>query len=185
MKNIKKINNKGFMLAETLIVSLFVLSVFSMLYINILPLVAEYEKYRNYNTVEATYRTHWARKIALDGLNDEIFNKVATNKSFYDITDCSLYTKTDKDDMESWCNNYKYANDIEKIYLTSYSLENFKEAVSSSSVFSRSFKEYVDYLPIYSKNTTKANDNKYFHIIVEYDKNDKYNYGIIELYKKN
>lgn len=179
-----KINNKGFMLAETLIVSIFVLVIFSMIYINILPLVAEYEKYKNYNTVEATYKTHWARKIALDGLNDDIFNIVSTNKSYYDITDCSLYTKTNKDDMKAWCNDYKYANNIKKIYLTSYSLENFKDMVNSSS-FSRSFKEYIDYLPLYSKNTTKTTDNNYFHVIIEYDKNGKYNYGIIELYKNN
>ena len=55
VKCIKEINNKGFMLAETLIVSLFVMSTFSMLYVNILPLIAEYEKYKDYNTVEATY----------------------------------------------------------------------------------------------------------------------------------
>lgn len=181
---LKKINNKGFMLLETLIVSVFVMSVFTMIYANILPMMAEYEKYHNYNTVEATYKAHWARKIALDGLNDDTFDMVANSKNYYDITDCSLYTKNDRDDMESWCNNYKYANSIKSIYLTSYSLENFKETVSSSSTFSRSFKEYVDYLPLYSKNTRKADNDKYFHIIVEYSNNNKFNYGIIELYRE-
>lgn len=180
----KKINNKGFMLLETLVVSIFVMFVFTMIYTNILPLMAEYEKYRNYNTVEATYRAHWARKIALDGLNDSIFAMVTTNKDYYNITACSLYSKTDKDNMETWCNNYEYASGITNIYLTPYSLENFKTTVNSSVNFSRSFKEYVDYLPLYSKNTTKANDDKYFHIIVEYSSNGNLNYGIIELYRK-
>lgn len=40
----KKIDNKGFMLAETLVVSIFVMSIFSFIYANILPLIAEYEK---------------------------------------------------------------------------------------------------------------------------------------------
>ena len=55
----KKVNKKGFMLVETLIVSVFVMGIFSLLYANFFPLVGEYERYKNYNTVEATYIAHW------------------------------------------------------------------------------------------------------------------------------
>ena len=108
VKCIKEINNKGFMLAETLIVSLFVMSTFSMLYVNILPLIAEYEKYKDYNTVEATYKAHWARKLVLDGISQTAFTN-ASNYGFFDITDCLSYSQNN---VSGWCYSYKEINDI-------------------------------------------------------------------------
>ncbi len=180
MKIIKKINNKGFMLAETLIVSIFVMGVFSMLYVNVLPLIAEYEKYKNYNTVEATYNAHWARKIVLDGLEDNSFT-TARNNGYLDVSDCSLYTKNN---MTDWCDNFKAVNDITKIYLTSYSEEKLKSYVKSSDSYTREFKDYISYIPTYSKNSTKVNDSKYFHVIIEFSKGDIHNYGIMEVHRK-
>ncbi len=180
VKSIKKINNKGFMLAETLIVSLFVMSTFSMLYVNILPLIAEYETEQKYNTVEATYNTHWARKIILDGLGEDYFTKVIDN-GYLDVSDCFLYTRNN---MEDWCGNYKTFDEINRIYLTTYSLEKFKNKVKSSTTDRREFKEYIDYLPTYSKNSAKVNNNNYFHVIIEYNKGNEHNYGIMEVHRK-
>ena len=180
MKYIKIINNRGFMLAETLIVSIFVLSVFSMLYINILPLIADYETEQKYNTVEATYKAHWARKIILDGLGEENFTTVMNN-GYLDVSDCLLYTKNN---MEGWCGNYITTNDIDNIYLTTYSLEKFKNKVKNSTTDKREFKDYIDYLPTYSKNSVKVNNDKYFHVIIEYSKGSEHNYGIMEVYRK-
>lgn len=180
MKSIKKINNKGFMLAETLIVSIFVLSVFSMLCINILPLIADYETEQKYNTVEATYNTHWARKIILDGLGEDYFTKVIDN-GYLDVTSCILYTRNN---MEDWCGNYVATNEISKIYLTTYSLNKFKNIVKNSTAYKREFKDYVEYLPTYSKNSTKVNNHNYFHVIIEYNKGNKHNYGIMEVHRK-
>ncbi len=180
VKSIKKINNKGFMLAETLIVSLFVMSTFSMLYVNILPLIAEYEKYKDYNTVEATYKAHWARKLVLDIINPNVFT-VAENLGYFDITNCLFYSQNN---MTNWCYNFKETNDITKIYLVPYNLERFKDHVKSSSSYTREFKDYISYLPTYSKNTTKVNDGNYFHVIIEFDKGDKHNYGIMEVHRK-
>ena len=43
----KKSNNKGFILVETLIVSVFIMAIFSILYTNFFPLIGEYERYRD------------------------------------------------------------------------------------------------------------------------------------------
>ena len=169
------------MLLEMLVVSIFVMGIFALLYTNVLPLIAEYEKVENYNTVESTYKAHWARKMILDGLNLTSY-KEAYDKGFVNVTDCSLYNVSSLDDMQSWCNNYKKTNNITAIYLTTYSLEKFKTTVKNSDTFSREFKEYISYLPVYSKNLTKAGDEKYFHVIVEFFKSSKYNYGISEVY---
>lgn len=178
MKYIKKINSKGFMLAETLIVSIFVLSIFSMLYINLLPLIADYETEQKYNTVEATYNAHWARKIILDGLDEENFSTVVNN-GYLDVSDCLLYNRNN---MEDWCGNYKTVNEINKIYLTTYNLEKFKNEVENSTTYRREFKEYINYLPTYSKNSAKVNNSNYFHVIIEYNKGSEYNYGIMEVH---
>ncbi len=179
MKSIKKINNQGFMLAETLIVSIFVLSVFSMLYANILPLIADYKTQQNYDTVEATYDAHWIRKIILNGLKEDSFTTVINN-GYLDVSDCLLYTKND---MEGWCSNFRAINNVTKIYLTTYSLEKFKAKVKDNNNYTREFREYISYVPTYSKNSTKVNNNTYFHVIIEFTKGDKHNYGIMEVHR--
>ena len=45
-----KKNNKGFVLVETLVVTVFVAAVFSVIYINFYPLVGEYERRDFYNS---------------------------------------------------------------------------------------------------------------------------------------
>mgnify|MGYP003303663312 CR=1 FL=1 len=43
----KKLNNKGFILAETLVVTVFLMIIFTMLYTNYYPLMGEYQKREN------------------------------------------------------------------------------------------------------------------------------------------
>ena len=68
MKKTKIVNKNGFILVETLIVGVFIMAIFSLLYTNFFPLIGEYERYKDYDTVESTYIAHWARMIALKGL---------------------------------------------------------------------------------------------------------------------
>ena len=51
----KKINSKGFVLAETLVVTVFLMVIFGMIYSNFYPLMGEYEKRENYNDVDSIY----------------------------------------------------------------------------------------------------------------------------------
>ena len=90
MRKTKIVNQKGFLLVETLIVSVFIMGIFSLLFTNIVPLIGEYERYKNYNTVEATYIAHWARMIASKGLPTDIHTKTASIR-YIDISDCNLY----------------------------------------------------------------------------------------------
>ena len=63
----KKINNKGFVLAETLVVTVFLMVLFTMIYSNFYPLIGEYEKRENYDDVDG-------KKITND-LEESIKNK--------------------------------------------------------------------------------------------------------------
>ncbi len=179
MKKTKTVNKKGFMLVETLIVGVFIMGIFSLLYTNFFPLIGEYERYKNYDTVESTYLVHWARMIALKGLSDDNYNTVK-NVGYLDISNCDLYTNSDG---ISSCSSFKTMNNISKIYLTSYSTVKFKDFIKDNRDFSRDFREYISYLPTYSKNTSKTPDTGYYRVIIEYTSNDIYKYGNIELFK--
>ena len=137
MRERKVLNKKGFMLVETLIVGVFIMGIFSLLYTNFFPLIGEYERYKDYDTVESTYIAHWARMVALKGLPDSSYN-TAKNKGYLDITDCSLYTTSDG---QNSCAAFKTMNNVSKIYLTPYSTSTFKSFVKDNNSFSRSFRE--------------------------------------------
>ena len=178
MKKKKIVNKNGFILVETLIVGVFIVGIFTLLYTNLFPLVGEYERYKDYDTVESTYIAHWARMIALKGLTESSYT-TARNTGYLDITDCSLYTNSDG---VADCSAFVTMNNVSKIYLTPYSTVQFKNFVKDNNNFSRSFREYISYLPTYSKNTSKTANSGYYRVIVEYVSDDTYKYGNIELY---
>ena len=179
MRKKKNLNSKAFILVETLIVGVFIMAIFSLLYTNFFPLVGEYERYKDYDTVEAIYIAHWARVIALKGLPNNIYITARTT-GYVDITDCSLYTSLNG---QFDCTAYKTVNNISRIYLTPYNTTSFKNYVKDNESFSRSFREYISYLPTYSKNASKTVDIGYYRVIVEYTSNDVYKYGTIEVFK--
>lgn len=170
-------NNRGYMLVETLIVSVFIMSIFTLLYTNLLPLIGDYDRYKNYNTVEATYVAHWVRKLALDGLPDSIYDQAAS-VGYVNVSDCNLYTKNQ---ISIWCSGFKVTANIKQIYLTPYSTSLFKTFVKDNSSYTRSFQEYIQYLPTYRNNTSKTPASGYYRVIVEYESNGIKQYGTMEV----
>ena len=47
-----KLNKKGFVLAETLVVAVFMATIFTIIYVNFYPLIGEYEKREVYDDVD-------------------------------------------------------------------------------------------------------------------------------------
>ena len=84
MKKTKIVNKSGFILVETLIVGVFIMGIFSLLYTNFFPLIGEYERYKDYDTVESAYVAHWGRMVALKGLTDSSYN-TAKNTGYIEI----------------------------------------------------------------------------------------------------
>jgi len=62
----KKNNSNGFVLAETLIVTVFLMVIFSMIYSNFYPIIGEYEKRETYDDVDAKYAVYWLKKLIED-----------------------------------------------------------------------------------------------------------------------
>lgn len=62
----KKLDSKGFVLAETLVVTVFLMIIFTMIYSYFYPLIGEYEKREVYDDVDSTYAIYWIKKIIED-----------------------------------------------------------------------------------------------------------------------
>lgn len=62
----KKLNNNGFILAETLVVTVFLMVIFTMLYTNYYPLIGEYQKRETYDDVDGKYVAYWMKKLIED-----------------------------------------------------------------------------------------------------------------------
>ena len=74
----KKINNNGFVLAETLIVTVFLMVLFTMVYSNFYPLIGEYEKREGYDDIDGKYAAYWIKKL----VESAAFQPSNTKKEF-------------------------------------------------------------------------------------------------------
>ena len=189
----KKLNNGGFVLVETLIVSVFVMSIFSILYNNFFPLMGEYEKREVYDDVDAKYATFWIKRMIQDvnvKFTAEQIDALGTDasKPGYFMWDCSALgagsnkEKTCKRVVES--SQVRMTGDVPHIYITTYSLTDFKTKIDTSNDFSGGMHRYVSYLPEYTM--ASMNEAKY-RVIVEFhrtrDDNDYLAYATFEVKK--
>ena len=62
----KKINSSGFVMAETLVVTVFLTVIFAMLYSSFLPLSGEYEKREKYDNIDGKYAVFWIKRMIED-----------------------------------------------------------------------------------------------------------------------
>ena len=141
----KKINSSGFVMAETLIVTVFLTVIFAMLYSSFLPLAGEYEKREGYDNIDGKYAVFWIKRMIEDDSYD-IPSTANMKEKGYVRFECSDITEDDEKrafciDMVktlqvSGCNK---KGDECDIFITRYRLENssdnsrtwFKEAVKS------------------------------------------------------
>jgi hypothetical protein len=86
----KKLNNKGFALVETMVVSVFIMAIFTIIYTNFYPLVGEYEKRENYDDIDSKYGAYWVKRmIQSQYYTDDNINKISpTGGLVYTRFDC-------------------------------------------------------------------------------------------------
>lgn len=89
----KKLNNNGFMLVETLIVTTFVAGVLVYIFIQFSNLSKNYETSYDYNTVVDLYSLKNIKQyIESDSLILNYINSEVTEDKYIDISDCSNFT---------------------------------------------------------------------------------------------
>ena len=70
----KKLNQSGFILAETLVVTVFLMTLFTTIYVHYFPLIGEYEKRENYDSVDGKYSAYWIKRMIESNVYTEKFN---------------------------------------------------------------------------------------------------------------
>lgn len=197
------LTNKGFVLVETLITAVFVMAIFSVIYVNFYPIMAEYERRENFDDVDSKYSVYWIKRIIQSSsvsFNNGISNDIDTKK--YHQFQCSDIDTNDKTTIK-YCNDLINSLDISKdkngkpsIYITKYKIgnrdnmddkNNFKGVVeeNTGSVFSSGFQDYISYLPTYSK--TASLNGACYRVLIEYhhkSEDDEYwTYSTMEIIK--
>lgn len=181
MKKINKVDNKGFVIVETIVVAVFVIGICTFLFSNFLPLIADYEKVSDYDDLDSKYKTHEIRKMILrEILNDDtktqIFTKYISNNSGYhryrtrievvDEEEVSRYELCDELTNSHYCNKLLGEDflDVKEVIVVPFKLSSLKQEIKEDDNISRALKEYINYLPTYSKNSSKY--DSYYRIIV-------------------
>lgn len=161
----KKMNNKGFALVETLIVSVFVMGIFTVMFTNFLPMMGEYEKREKYDDIDSVYNTYIiGREIKVNSnsidLNIPILIEDGSNNNF-----CSSSSKNSQSCNTNIQSFFKAMN-IEKIIITKYEIDKsrLKKMISSDAGMC----DYIDSLSNFTKNQNKLNGRiivKYKHVV--------------------
>lgn len=75
----KKIDSRGFVLAETLVVAVFLMAIFTLIFSNFYPLMGEYEKRETYDDVDGKYAVYWLKKM----IEDSSYQITGNTESFF------------------------------------------------------------------------------------------------------
>lgn len=191
-----KINSKGFVLVETLVVVVFVSAIFSVIYSNFYPIMGEYEKREAYDDIDSKYATFWFKRIIQsDSVNFTNIQNDITNNSYHEFNCSNDIVDSDVTAIKV-CNSLVTRFGVEKMYITDYKLgnrdvssdkNNFKDIVEKNdpNVFSSGLQDYVAYLPTYSK--VPSLNGACYRLVVEFhntrDGNDYWTYSTIEILK--
>lgn len=175
MVKMKKLNNKGFVMTETLVVAVFIMGIFGIMYNNYYPLIGEYERREVFDDVDSKYGAFWIKRFIQHSSYDlSLDMRNAINNNGYTMFSCDNITN---DYRETMCN--KLVKELEvkdylsqpKIYITKYNLETFKNYVKADTdyaTFSGGFSDYVNFLPIYK--VPSLNDAAY-RVLIEFERN--------------
>lgn len=161
----KRINNRGAILLETLIVSVFIMTIFVLVYRNTVPLMGEYQKLENFDDVDSVYAANLVKNMVITYVSSERIEALLSTNSYYDISNCdqvvegtSLYD--DSDYCETLKNNL-HIEDDDIMYITRYDetgLNNFKNTIKNSNHFNDgSLDKFIDYLDTVASNESFYN----------------------------
>ncbi len=165
----KKIGKKGFLMAEAIVVGLFIMTLFTFIFANTVPLLAKYEAQEKYESVNSVFDANLVRNaILLDikrspGNNTltKIFGGLSTRKYI-------LY------DGNAICNNLALVTycktlfsktflDIDSVIASKYRTADIKSVKGD---FPRAIGDYIDSMPEYTSSVGSIYDSYYRLIIV-------------------
>lgn len=139
-----KKNNKGFVLAEAIIVSVFVLGMFTYLAMNVIPLISRYERVVNYDNPQEIYlaNTLYEEMVELETSNN-VQNRITMSINNNNVLKCDDSVSVDNTCTGSseFYEELGKALKIEAIY--TYDTDNNCESESIKS--DKGLKNYCEY----------------------------------------
>ena len=157
-----KLNNKGFMLAEIIIVSAIIITTVVGLYKGFSNTYTAYETRNSYYDTKTTY----ALKIFEDFLIDEmILNNI--NQEYITFSKNYSSTEYQKKFMEEYFTTYSIA----ELYLVKYTENNLKPEGTLKNVLDDDFKNYIKF---YLNQLDDSKYDSYDYIILAKTNEDKY-----------
>lgn len=160
----------AFVLAESVVTAVFVLSFFTFIIVNMLPLIGEYESSLNYDDVQSKYDTHLIRKMLLRDDDCRSFNLINLSMS-------NAYYEFNSDELCLYLKNQNYCKvllspqylDVKKVIITNYTGESLKRiGTSQDSPFDRVLTDYLRYMPVY-QSLPLGSDVMQRRIVVEFN----------------
>lgn len=153
----KKINKKGFVLAETIAVSTVVLTSLVIIYTQFISISNSYNRSFKYNNVNNLYLVENIRQFLI---NDNSLNRLITSlengQSYIDMTSCSNDYFTEYIYCETLFN---YSN-AKTVLFTKEDITNLKNTIDNTN-YSQNLKSFI-------KNINNSIDNNY-RLIVEFN----------------
>lgn len=143
----KLLNKRGFILVETLVVTLFVVTLFILVYQNLVPSIGEYESLSIYDDIDSVYASSLFKQSLLRYGNMDYIDSYLESHTYLNITDCN---DTNIYKNSKYCGKLKKAlniSDNDYIFITNYNIHDFREKVKIDEFFDSgkltNFKNYI------------------------------------------
>ena len=153
----KKINNKGFMFVETLIVATFLVTTLLFIYVQFNKITNTYDTSFKYNTVDGLYMTkNIIKYVSNDGIDKLKLDITQDGVEFIDITNCS----------STYFNNSNYCNvliDYSNVKTILFTNENLDSLKTSDPALNQTLIDFINHI-----NYEKTDG---YRIIVEFNNN--------------
>lgn len=152
----RNLNNKGFLMVETVIVSIFVLAIFILVYRNSIPMVSMYQNRERYDDIDSVYNINLFRNLIIE--DGYIYNSIidrVDKEGYVDITNCEVFKENNE--IYDTCINLKRMIGVEdfdgvvkddKIFVTNWdlSIKGTNGNLLSSNALNRGMLEYIKYI---------------------------------------
>ena len=134
-------SKRGFVLVETLIVSVFVMVILSIMYRNFYPLMSEYEKRENYDDVDSKYETYWIKNFIqdIDYSTEYQFENLYLYRTSYVEFSCDNFVNS-AENKKKQCQRFLKESEVAmydgkpKIYITAYRIGSGTKTDKSSGI---------------------------------------------------
>ena len=153
----KKINNKGFIFAETVVVSTIVLIALVSLYTQFNSINNSYRRAFKYNTVDKLYAAYNLKTFISENRTNYIIEILNNGSVYTDITSCSADYFTEY----MYCEMLIDTLNIKKAIFTKEDLSTLKSDLNNNNVFTENMKDFIKYI--------KSDNSGKYRVIIEFN----------------